>query len=364
MLQPLLLLHLQISQTEIGTLLFISSVSSSLIRIPAGIISDRYGRKLSVLIACITLTAAAASFMFARNFVELMLPFSLWGIGAGVYFTTNNVLIADLTDENTRVKAYARITMIGQTTSLISPLITGFLADNLGLVVTYLFPTTSFLAMFLLSSRLQMKIIRKRENAEERQENLRESLRNGGLKNIVITFTTLNVIHGLYAGIFWPARTIIYRNQFNLEYSEIGFLNSGFMIAQVLGLALSNRIAFRLKPKLLLAGSTVCSALIVTCYSIVNSTFWLMPLSLIHGFSLSFGFQSPIGRTILMNNIPSQTRGTIQGVIGTLWRAGMASGGLAMGGIWATYGILMIPWVGSAFLLIESIIILARLPEK
>ena len=182
------------------------------------------------------------------------------------------------------------------------------------------------------------------------------------MKGTVVTFAVLNAIHGFYAGIFWPAQSIIYKSRFQLGYSEIGLLNSVFIIAQIFGLYLSSRIVSRFKTRWIMVVSATVSALAVLSYSVIDSTMWLIPLSLVNGFTLSFGFQSPMGSAILMNNVQASMRGTVQGVIGTLWRAGMASGNLAMGNVWAFYGLTTIPVLGSISLIIESILIFARLP--
>lgn len=360
MLHPLLALDLQLGQTEIGTLLFISSIFSSSIRIPAGIISDRYGRKLSILASAIVLTVSTALFPVASGFVQLVLPFSLWGVGAGLYFTSSNVLIADMTSVTKWRSAYAEFALVGMVASLISPLVTGFLADSFGLVTTHLLSAAFFLLLCLLSLRLPGK----REVKIEGVMGSLKSLMDGELKKAVITFAGLNAIHGFFGGIFWPAQSIIYRTRFNLDYSAIGILSTTFTITQILALSQMNRVMTRFKIRWLMVVSTLASAVVVFSYAFLYPAGWLLPLSMFNGFISAFSFSNPMISVILMNSIPASSRGMVQGVIGTVWRAGMASGNLTMGGVWAVYGIATIPLIGTVFLIMEAVWAFIRLPKE
>jgi predicted MFS family arabinose efflux permease len=360
MLQPLLTLHRQLSQTEIGTLLFISSICSSIIRVPAGIASDRYGRRPSVLVSGIILISSAALYIISHDFLQMVLPFSLWGIGVGIYWTSYNAMIADVTDVATRFKAYSRIQIIGQIANLVSPPLSGLLADVFGITFAYVFPILSFISLGFFS----LKLPQRSNNPEEHKaKGSLNALKTPQMKSLMFFFGSLNIIHGLYVGIFWPARTIIFKDQFSLNYSEIGLLNSAFMLAQIIGLALSNKIANRFKPKWTMTTATLASAIIVFVHAIVGSAIWLLPVTMIHGLTIAFGFMSPIATTILMNSISESVRATVQGITGTVWRLGMAVGNLAMGAVWASFGLMMIPYIGTAILLVESLLILARLPQ-
>jgi DHA1 family multidrug resistance protein-like MFS transporter len=360
MLQPLLTLYRQLSQTEIGTLLFISSICSSIVRVPAGIASDRYGRRPSVLLAGGILISSAALYIVSQSFLQMVLPFSLWGIGVGIYWTSYNAMIADVTEVTTRFRAYSRIQIIGQIANLISPPFSGLLADVLGITFAYLFPIISFLILGIFSLWLPRRNTKQKDHNASRSLNV---LKSPAMKSVVFFFTGLNVIHGLYVGIFWPARTIFFKDQFGLNYSEVGLLNSAFMLAQIIGLALSNKIAKRVKPKWTMTTATLASAVIVFLHSIIGSAFWLLPITMFHGLTIAFGFMSPIATTILMNSISESVRATVQGITGTVWRIGMAVGNLAMGTVWALWGLLAIPYIGAAILLGESILIFVQLPR-
>jgi predicted MFS family arabinose efflux permease len=242
----------------------------------------------------------------------------------------------------------------------VSPPLSGLLADVFGITFAYVFPILSFIILGFFS----LKLPQRKKNPEERKvKGSLTALKTPQMKKIVFFFGSLNVIHGLYVGIFWPARTIIFRNQFGLNYSEVGLLNSAFMLAQIIGLALSNKLANRFKPKWTMTTATLASALVVFLHSIIGSAIWLLPITMFHGLTIAFGFMSPIATTILMNSISESVRATVQGVTGTVWRIGMAVGNLAMGTVWALFGLMVIPYIGAIILIGESILILVQLPQ-
>ena len=141
-------------------------------------------------------------------------------------------------------------------------------------------------------------------------------------------------------------------------------LGTAFTVTQILALSQSDRITARVKTKWLMVATTLASALVVFSYAVLDSAVWLLPLSLLNGFVSAFGSQSPMTTVILMNSISASTRGMVQGVIGTIWRAGMASGNLAMGGVWAAYDITATPLIGAVLLVVEAVWVFARLPEE
>jgi predicted MFS family arabinose efflux permease len=290
----------------------------------------------------------------------MILPFILWGVGVGIYWTSYNAMIADVSEAATRFTAYSRIQIIGQIANLVSPPLSGLLADVFGITFAYVFPILSFIILGLFSLKLPP---RNKNPEEQKVKSSLTALKTPQMKKIVFFFGSLNVIHGLYVGIFWPARTIFFKDQFGLNYSEVGLLNSAFMLAQIIGLALSNKLANRFKPKWTMTTATLASAIVVFLHSIIGSAIWLLPITMIHGLTIAFGFMSPIATTILMNSISESVRATVQGITGTVWRIGMAVGNLAMGTVWALFGLMVIPYIGAIILIGESILILVQLPQ-
>jgi len=190
------------------------------------------------------------------------------------------------------------------------------------------------------------------------------SLIKGRSMPIIMSYGGLRFIFGVFAGMYWPALTIVQKSVFQLSYSEIGLVNAINMISQLVGLSLCNRISVKFNPKHVMFFVTLIEFGIATIYFQLNSLVLLLLITFISGFSFSFGLMSPIGNSLFMNILPATIRGISQGIIGTVWRIGMAIGSLLMGQIWDRYGLNMILYAGGVTMLIEAVAIFLILPKN
>lgn len=358
LLQPLYTQNLKMNASSVGILFFTSNLASTMTRLPAGILSDRYSKRLSISLASICFATSSILFIFVKDFIQLLFPFALWGIGASFYFTASNTLIADLTDIKNRVKTYARIGMFGVLANIISPLLTGYLADNWSIPQTFSLSVISFIFLFIIT--IPLPKVRTELNVSEIDASWKILFR-GAVKEIVITFIILNFIHGFYSGMFWPALTILFEKYHQLTYSQIGFNHTIAMIAGAAGMYICGSFKFNLKRVMIYA--TILASISTAGFLYDCSTIFLLAISILTGFVFSFGFMSPISTTIFMNHLPPGVRGVSQGLVGTVWRLGMTIGSIGLGTIWSVYGITAIPIVSATVLLFEVIVISLRLPN-
>ncbi len=360
-LQPLNTQYYEIEPGLVGTLFFLSNIASSLVRIPAGLASDRYGRKPVIFVASIAFLAASGLYMFSNDFLSMIAPFILWGSAAGLFFTSNNALIADLTNTDNRVSTFARIGMVNMIANIIGPTITGILADTLGIVLSFSVLVVTFVLMTLFSLRI---------SEPEKEDPIIESsitslsFIKGSAKPIILAYGGLRFVFGIYAGMYWPAVTIVQKSVFQLSYSEIGIVSAVMMISQLFGLALCNRTIVKFNPRYVMILSSLAAFGIAAIYYGLDNYLLLLLATFISGFSFSFGFMSPIGNSLFMNALPASIRGISQGVIGTIWRIGMATGSLLMGQIWDHFGLQIILYAGGAVMLIEAVAIFFLLPRN
>lgn len=360
MLNPLNTQFLRLGPDTVAMLFFVSNVASAAIRIPAGIASDRYGRKPVVLAASASFIAAAALFLVARDYASLMLPFALWGIGGGFYFTSANALIADLSSVDTRVAAFARVGIINMVANMSGPLLAGVIADALGILSAYSMLAIVFVIMAVF-------VVRIREPPRSREDNSDSegvfSLMRGSTGSLIFAFGVFNLIFGAYGGMYWPSITIIQNNEFLLSYSEIGLVNTVNMFSQLIAFFLCSR-ASKYDPRYVMTGSTLVLAAVALIYPMLRDLNVLLSATFVVGFASSFCVLSPIGNGILMNALPASTRGISQGITGTFWRAGMAVGSLAMGPLWRIFGLDSIFYVSGGLLVAEAIAVVAMLPKN
>lgn len=358
MLQPLHTQFLKIGPDMVGMLFFLSNIASAVVRIPAGVASDKYGRKPIVLAAAASFIAASGLFMVASDFVSLILPFVLWGAAGGFYFTSTNALIADMSKAENRVAAFARVGMVNMMANMVGPLLTGMLADLLGIASAFLVLVITFILMAV--SVLRIREPHKEEEPDPENTSILSLIR-GSTGPIILTFGVFNLIFGIYGGMYWPAMTIIQKNEFQFSYSEIGLVSTVGMFSQLVGFSLCSKVA-KYNPRYVMTAAALAHVGIAFVYPGLRDLSLLLPATFISGFAFSFGILSPIGSSLLMNSLPTSVRGVSQGITGTFWRAGMAIGALAMGIIWDRLNLSMIFYVSGGLLLVEALAIIVALP--
>lgn len=146
----LYLLQLGITQGEIGILqsfLFFSAVA---LEIPSGLLADRYGRKVSLIIGFLGLCISGIGFLLFSSFIPFAIIFCLFGAsiamgsGSDRALLYDNLLAEHRTEEYPKIVSRARA--IGAVSLGLSMLLGGVLQDTWSWNSVYIFFATSKLA--------------------------------------------------------------------------------------------------------------------------------------------------------------------------------------------------------------------------
>jgi len=154
MTQPFLVVYAveiaKLTKTQWGAIQTIIGAISTILAFPSGVISDRFGRRLPILLARFLLPFNRLILLLTRGFNEILLLHILVGIGTGLGGEAMgssgamggpawNALLADLISSKDRGKITGLMSMITGLTSMPSSIIGGYV-------------WTSFSPGFLLSS--------------------------------------------------------------------------------------------------------------------------------------------------------------------------------------------------------------------
>ncbi|WP_231421804.1 MFS transporter [Pseudomonas sp. Leaf59] len=139
----LYLLQLGITQGEIGILqsfLFFSSVA---LELPSGLLADRYGRKLSLIIGFLGLSLSGIGFLLFSSFIPFAIIFCLFGASIAMGSGSDRALLYDNLLANHRADEYpmilSRARAIGAVSLGLSMLLGGILQDTLSWNAVYIF---------------------------------------------------------------------------------------------------------------------------------------------------------------------------------------------------------------------------------
>lgn len=139
----LYLLQLGITQGDIGILqsfLFFSSVA---LEIPSGLIADRYGRKLSLIIGFLGLFISGIGFLLFSSFIPFAIIFCLFGASIAMGSGSDRALLYDNLLAEHRSEEYpvilSRARAIGAVSLGLSMFLGGILQDTLSWNSVYIF---------------------------------------------------------------------------------------------------------------------------------------------------------------------------------------------------------------------------------
>lgn len=100
--------------------------------VAAGLIADRYGRRLAVIIGLGILAAASVAAALATTALWLIAARTLMGIGAALVMPGTLAILVHVFDPGERVKAFAAWSAVGSAAMAVGPLLGGVLVEKWG----------------------------------------------------------------------------------------------------------------------------------------------------------------------------------------------------------------------------------------
>jgi len=156
---PIYLLQLGLSKSALGFILFLRSGVATLLTVPAGSLSDVYGRKPAVFLGVILYGFGYLLLLFSSSLWGLAAAQVITGIGAAAFVAGGNALVADVTEPSNRAVAMGFYNASTSLAWAVSSIAGGTVADKFGLFMTLSFVPvvlglTSFLSLLGLKETL------------------------------------------------------------------------------------------------------------------------------------------------------------------------------------------------------------------
>ncbi|MFW5992198.1 MAG: MFS transporter [Halanaerobiaceae bacterium] len=125
----LLINDLNLNYAAIGSLITFMYIAFGIIPLPAGLISDRIGRKTMALISLILPSIGAFLGALANSYWTIAITFIIIGIGSGFYHPVGYALVTGLVGEKSRGKALGIHGVGGNIGQAITPALAGLIAS-------------------------------------------------------------------------------------------------------------------------------------------------------------------------------------------------------------------------------------------
>ena len=348
---PLFASYLGADPAGVGVIAAISAFTGIVASIPAGLLSDRWGRKRMLLFSVLVFSTAPFLYLIVTHLWQLALVRFYHGLATAIFIPVAMALVSDLFQQGRGEKLgwFSTSTLLGR---FMAPIIGGGLIGflvfdpSLGFKAVYLVCGLAGILAFLLVFKLPEPSAIKKH-----REPLRETLRTFKkvMANPGISFTSSMEAAVLFAYGTFETFLPVYSLKIGLSAFEVGI----FLSAQVITLALTKPIMGRFsdrhgrKPQIL-AGALM-GALCIGSLSIFHSFFPLLLLSVLFGLSLSVVTSAT--SALVADFSQKETYGSAMGILGSIMDIGHTAGPLVSGIVAKVFG-FSLSFINAAVILI------------
>lgn len=215
---------------SIGLLATANILSCMALSIPFGLLGDRFGRRNSMLLGCISLYASIMLFLAFREFHLLLASFILLGFGNSAFRVLLQPLYASYFNGEEMDRAFGVMGFVslasnalGGLLGYIPPALMSFQGFSLAEAYWATIAWSSLLLYIALAALLMVK---------SDKPNGRSFNRGITSKAVLYRFCLLNILIGLAAGMFIELAAYFLSVKFNVESASIGTL---YFFTSVLG---------------------------------------------------------------------------------------------------------------------------------
>lgn len=335
---PMFAAHLGAEPSAVGLIAAVSAFMGVVASIPAGIASDRFGRKRLLMVSAVVFAAAPFFYLFVTELWQLALVRFFHGLSTAIFIPVSMALVSDLFhgERGEKLGWFSTSTLLGR---FIAPLVGGFI---IGALVFN--PGLSYKVVYLVCGGagiialvLMLKIPDTGAH-KERQTNWKETL---ATFRLVLTSRGIVITAAVEAAILFAYGTFetflpLFSISKGLSAYEIGF----FLSAQIITLALTKPLMGRFsdrhgRPPQILAGALLGAACIGS-FSLFDSFMPLLGLSILFGLSLSVVTSATAA--LIADFSRRETHGSAMGILGSVMDIGHTTGPIVSGVLAQQYG--------------------------
>jgi DHA1 family multidrug resistance protein-like MFS transporter len=331
-------------------------LSRIFMELPAGIISDRVGRR-RLLVTGLGLSLVGPLLCSqAGNVYVLIVGRAIWGMGTALYFMSNMALLMDILPQSTRGRALGAFQGIEFLGSFVGAPIGAFLASYMSYTRVFYFTFLFTLFSFVVAMRSEGIMGLESGGGSKPRLTLRQvsrSLRDWGI--IAVCFSTL-LRTLVVQGVFQTVLQLFLNQQVGLTVAGIGWVVSMKVLGQVLSILVAGVLSDRFGRKPVLVVGFVVSGVSVFMFTVSESLLFL----------LLSGFVSGVGEGLNMTTIlalltdiaPLEARGGAVGLYRTFMDVGGFLGPIVFMLAYNGYGVRTPFYLGAALCLLNTVFIL------
>jgi DHA1 family multidrug resistance protein-like MFS transporter len=343
---PILAEGLDPSGVLVGLVVSAWFFSRIFLELPAGLISDRIGRRRLLIFGIALSCLGPILCSQANNIWLLIIGRGVWGMGTAFYFMNNTTLLMDILPSNIRGRALGLFQGIEFVGSFIGAPIGAFLSIYMSFNQVFYFTLLLTVISLVIAWRSGgMKSV-EREVVRKKQPSLREVMKTLGDRGILIVClsTTLRML--IMQGIFQTVFQLYLNLGLTFAVSAIGLILSARIAGQIISLISAGILSDKVgRIPVLFVGFVVCGV-ILFAFTLTNSYPLLLVLGFVEGLGEGFGLTTLIA--LLTDIAPPSVRGGAVGLFRTFQDIGGFAGPILFMVLYNGFGPLAAFYVAAA----------------
>ncbi len=350
---PLFTSYLGADPAKVGMVAAVSAFTGIVASIPAGILSDRLGRRRMLIFSAIVFASAPFLYLLVTNIYQLAAIRFYHGLATAIFVPVAMALVSDLfqKERGEKIGWFSTSTLVGR---FMAPIIGGTI-----IAVLLFNPAISYKVVYLVCGAagavvlfLALKIPNPAEH-ENRKHSWKETK---GIFKAAISNRGILITSAVEAAILFAYGTFetflpLYSIKAGISAYEIGI----FLSSQVITLALTKPVMGRFSDRhgrepQIFAGAII-GAVCIGGFPMFKSFIPLLTLSILFGLSLSIVASAT--SALIADLSIQENRGSAMGVLGSIMDIGHTTGPLIAGIVAAYFGFTQ-SFLTAAFVVITA----------
>lgn len=348
---PLFATSLGADTVQVGIINGAFMMMAGLLSIPAGLASDRWGRRLPMLGGIFLLASSSFLLYWSTSPLQMAGIYLLFGVGLSAFSPTLISYVADITPPEILGQAYGWYTMAVYSGMTFGPAVGGFLGTALGLRQVFLVSGGLIFAMFWVALFCISTPATSHHQAAHSHPPFNEMVKSllGNRQLVACLVATAGGCVGF--GMFVTFMPLYIRSE-GLSTGAVGFVFASQALANALSRLPTGKLCDRIKDRsLLVIGGMAIFAVTMGLFGLCTSVVMLMITAAFMGLSMGTAFT--VVCALIVDSVPREMRGLAMGSYNTCVYAGMMLCSCCMGAIISSAGFKV------AFFLTGAVVLLA-----
>ncbi|GBE35755.1 multidrug resistance protein MdtH [bacterium BMS3Bbin06] len=347
----------------IGLIEGVAEMTASVLKIISGYITDRTGKRKSMVLAGYTLSSLMRPLIgIAAVWPQVLFFRFMDRVGKGVRTSPRDALIGDVTDRSIIGRAYGFHRAMDHAGAVLGPLVAVFLLKGMGLSLKTIFLLSIVPGLFVIL--IILFFVRERTEVPEGSGSLiaEDGEPRSGVRDFGRQYWLFIVSVFIFAlGNSTDAFILLRLNIEGVGASTIAILWSGFHVVKMGSTWMGGRLSDRIGRKPMILSGWLYYALIYVLFALLRGEMALVSVFLLYG--VSFGFIEPAERAWVFRLVPKELRGRAFGFYHGAVGVASLPASVIFGLIWQRWG-YGCAFMTGAFLSVAAVAVLSGVKEK